>query len=50
MHEFAFTAANERGVADLCHPYTWGKLSALRQPEGALDPAKSQRAPKTSRS
>jgi len=39
MHEFALTAAKERGVADLCHPYTWGKLSALRQPEGALDPA-----------
>jgi len=39
MHEFAFTAAKERSVADLCHPYTWGKLSALRQPEGALDPA-----------
>ena len=39
MHEFALTAAKERGVADLCHPYTWGKLSALRQPDGALDPA-----------
>lgn len=39
MHEFALTAANERGVADLCHPYTWGKLSALRQPDGQLDPA-----------
>jgi putative DNA methylase len=39
MQEFAFTAAEERSVADLCHPYTWGKLSALRQPESALDPA-----------
>ncbi len=39
MHEFAFTAANERSVADLCHPYTCGKLSALRQPDGQLDPA-----------
>jgi putative DNA methylase len=28
MQEFAFTAANERSVADLCHPVTWGKLSA----------------------
>jgi putative DNA methylase len=28
MQEFAFTAANERSVADLCHLVTWGKLSA----------------------
>ena len=38
MQEFAFTASKERSVADLCHPVTWGKLSALRQPEGQLDP------------
>ncbi len=30
MQEFAFTASKERSVADLCHPVTWGKLSALR--------------------
>jgi putative DNA methylase len=41
MHEFAFTAAEERSVADLCHAYTWGKLSALRQPDGRLDPTNS---------
>ena len=39
MQEFAFTAANERSVADLCHPVTWGKLAALRQPDGQLDAA-----------
>ncbi len=38
MHEFALTAAKERSVADLCHPYTWSQLTALRQPEGQLDP------------
>jgi putative DNA methylase len=41
MHKFAFTAAEERSVADLCHPYTWGKLSVLRQPDGQLDPTNS---------
>ena len=39
MQEFAFTAANERSVADLCHPVTWGRLAALRQPDGQLDAA-----------
>jgi adenine-specific DNA methylase len=38
MQEFAFTAAQERNVADLCDPITWGKLAALRQPQGQLDP------------
>ncbi|MFZ5916060.1 MAG: DUF1156 domain-containing protein [Chloroflexota bacterium] len=40
MQAFAFTAAQERSVADLCDPITWGYLSALRQPEGALAPDK----------
>ncbi|MBU0496059.1 MAG: DUF1156 domain-containing protein [Chloroflexi bacterium] len=39
MNEFAFTAASERSVADLCDPVTWGQFSALRQPDGQLDPA-----------
>jgi putative DNA methylase len=38
MQKFAFTAVNEQGVADLCHPYTWGLLATLRQSEGQLDP------------
>jgi len=38
MQKFAFTAVSERSVADLCHPYTWGLLATLRQPEGQLDP------------
>ncbi|MFC2037217.1 DUF1156 domain-containing protein [Chloroflexota bacterium] len=38
MQEFAFTATRERSVADLCDPITWGKLAALRQPGGKLDP------------
>ena len=38
MQKFAFTAAEERSVADLCHPYTRGLLATLCQPEGQLDP------------